>query len=257
MLPAGGRESAGMDQVSDYVELVQSPWGRIFYDLLFSQLGIPRFPRMKILDFGSGLGVTSDYFAAWHDIVAIEPNKEMIESSFKDNPYTQICGGIEKVNGFEDNTFDFIFCHNVFEYIEDKEPIFAELLRVLKQCGTFSLVKHNRSGKVFHSAVFWSDPKKALELVDEHANDRSNYFGTQYIYSNSDVMEWADHCGATIRSMLGMRAFWSLGQDSSVKFTNDWYENMLKLENRAAGMDEYRQVAFYNHILIEKTGSGQ
>ena len=234
-----------MDNVNDYVELVKAPWGRMFYDLLFLQLNIDNSPRMKILDFGSGLGITSNHFANWHDVTAVEPNKEMIDSSRRENIYTQICGGIEKISGFKDNTFDIVFCHNVFEYIENKEPVFAELIRVLKKGGVLSLVKHNRAGRVFHSAVFWNDPQKALMLVDNNRNDTSNYLGTQYIYSNNDVIEWTNKNNGEIQNILGMRSFWALGQDNSVKFTDDWYRNMLTLENKVSNINEYKQAAFF------------
>ena len=242
-----------MDNVMDYVEFIKAPWGKMFYDLLFLQLNIPQFPRLKILDFGSGLGVTSNHFAQWHEITAVEPNNEMIDNSRKVNQYIQIHGGFEKLAEFKDNTFDIVFCHNVLEYIEDKEPIFAELIRVLKPNGTLSLVKHNRAGRVFHSAVFENDPQKAFALVDDDRNDKSNYLGTQYIYSNDDVTQWACKHDGKIQKVLGMRAFWGLGQDNWVKHTDDWYNTMLMLENKVAEMDDYRHAAFFNHLLIEKT----
>ena len=138
-----------MDSVNDYVDLVKAPWGKMFYDLLFAQLDIPHLPRLKILDLGSGLGVTANHFAAWHDITAIEPNEEMINNRLKENKYEQIQGGVEKIAIHKDVFFDIVFCHNVLEYIEDKEPIVAELLRVLKSDGILSIVKHNRVGRVF------------------------------------------------------------------------------------------------------------
>ena len=242
-----------MNNVSDYVKLVNEPWGRMFYDLLFLQLSIENSPKLKILDFGSGLGVTANHFANWHDVTAVEPDEEMIKNSRTENKYTQICGGIEKITDFEDNIFDMAFCHNVLEYIEDKASIFAELFRVLKKGGALSLVKHNRTGRVFHSAVFGNDPQKALELVNNDANDISNYLGTQYIYSNNDVVDFAAKNGGKVKNIFGMRTFWALGQDNSVKFTDDWYENMLTLENKVSNIDEYKQAAFYNHLIIEKT----
>ena len=176
----------------------------------------------------------------------------MLNNSHKSNRYNQIHGGVEKISEMQGDYFDIVFCHNVFEYIEDKEPIFAELIRMLKQGGTLSLVKHNRRGKVFQSAVFANDPKKALELLDEHANNKDNYLGTQYLYSNNDVEEWASKHGAKLQRILGMRTFWALGQDNSVKFSNEWYRNMLELERKASNMEEYRRVAFFNHLLLKK-----
>jgi len=239
-----------VDNVKDYVELVKAPWGRMFYDLLFAQLNIPQTPRLKILDFGSGLGVTANYFANWHDVTAIEPNTEMIENRYRQNCYTQICGGIEKLSEFKDGSFHFVFCHNVLEYIEEKEPVFAELVRLLASDGILSIVKHNQAGKVFQTAVFKNDPKKALTMLNSHANEKSNYLGTQYLYSNSHASDLVSRSGGKIQKVFGMRNFWALGQDNSIKYSGDWYQNMLTLECEVADMDEYKQTAFYNHLLI-------
>ena len=241
-----------MDNIKDYVELVKEPWGRMFYDLLFKQLDIPQSPKLNILDFGSGLCVTTNHFAAWHDVTAIEPNEEMIVNRYKENKYTQIQGGIEELSSFANNSFDIVFCHNVLEYVENKEPIISELLRVLKSGGLLSIVKHNRVGRVFAMAVFGNDPKKALALLDSNANDRSNYLGTQYIYSNDYITAIANKYGGVSRNIIGLRAFYALGQDDTVKYTNEWYENMLMLESVVASVDEFKNAAFFNHVFIEK-----
>ena len=68
--------------------------------------------------------------------------------------------------------------NNVLEYIEDKEPIIAEFMRVLEPGGILSVVKHNRVGRVIGTAVFKNDPKKALMLLDASANDKHIYLGT-------------------------------------------------------------------------------
>lgn len=116
-----------MDSVKDYVEFIKAPWGKMFYDMLFLQLNIPEEPRLKILDYGSGLGVTSDYYAKWHNVTAIEPNEEMIQNSFRVNCYTQISGSFEKLIELQDSSYDLVLCHNVLEYIDDKAPIIRNL----------------------------------------------------------------------------------------------------------------------------------
>ena len=170
----------------------------------------------------------------------------MIDSSFGENEYKQIHGGGEKITEFENKSFDMIFCHNVLEYIENKEPIIAELLRVLKPSGILSIVKHNRVGRVWGTAVFKNDPKKALVLLDENANDNHIYLGTQYIYSNDYISALAEENGGKVKAIYGMRAFYALGQDNSVKYTAEWYVNMLALENAVASIDDYKNAAFHN-----------
>ena len=241
-----------MDSINDYIELVKAPWGRMFYDLLFMQLNIPQSSKLNILDFGSGLGVTANHFAAWHYVTAVEPSEEMISNSFTENKYRQIHGGIDKLAEFEDKTFDVIFCHNVLEYIENKEPIIREQMRVLKPAGVLSIVKHNRVGRVFGTAVFKNDPQKALSLLDSNANDKSNYLGTQYIYTNEDISSLVVTYGGKVNKVFGMRTFYALGQDNSVRYTDEWYQHMLVLENSVASITEYENAAYYNHLIIMK-----
>ena len=243
-----------MDKASYYLEHVSTPWGRMLYDILYGQLNIPQSPKLKILDFGSGLGVTASYFAAWHDVTAVEPSEEMIGSRFRENEYRQVQGGIEKLAEFGDKSFDIIFCHNVLEYIEHKEPIIAEHMRVLKPGGVLSIVKHNRAGRVFGTAVFKNDPQKALSLLEPNANDKNDYLGTQYIYSNEYISALADKYGGKVEEIFGMRTFYALGQDNSIKYTDEWYRNMLALENAVACIDEYRNAAFLNHLIIKRCG---
>ena len=241
-----------MDKGQYYLEHVKVPWGKMFYDMLFEQLTIPQSPKLNILDFGSGLGVTANHFAAWHNVTAVEPSEEMIANSFRENEYRQIQGGIEKLMEFEDESFDIIFCHNVLEYIEHKEPIIAEQLRVLKPCGVLSIVKHNRVGRVFGTAVAKSNPKKALSLLDATANDKNDYLGMQYIFSNEYISSLAEKYNGNVKEIFGMRAFYALGQDNSIKYTDEWYQDMLTLEHAVASIDEYRNAAFFNHLLIKK-----
>ncbi len=60
--------------------------------------------------------------------------------------------------------------------------------------------------------------------------------------------------GGKIDSIYGMRMFWALGQDNSIKCTDDWYQSMLILESKAATIDEYQHATFFNHLLIKKIG---
>ena len=48
--------------IKDYRNMVDQPWGRMFYELIFRQLNIPSDKRLKILDFGAGFCITADHF---------------------------------------------------------------------------------------------------------------------------------------------------------------------------------------------------
>lgn len=63
--------------ISDYRNLIEQPWGKMFYDLIFSQLNLTDKIKLNILDFGAGFCVTANYYAANHNVIAVEPSSDM------------------------------------------------------------------------------------------------------------------------------------------------------------------------------------
>lgn len=52
------------------------PWECLMKRIVWKQLGEIR--DKKILDFGSGIGITANYLAEHNDVTAIEPDKDSI-----------------------------------------------------------------------------------------------------------------------------------------------------------------------------------
>ena len=65
-------------------------WERLFKKIIWEQIGDIR--GKKILDFGSGEGITADHFAGYNEVTAIEPDEDMLAGAWKDHAYTQIVG---------------------------------------------------------------------------------------------------------------------------------------------------------------------
>ena len=126
------------NQIQNYRNVVDQPWGRMFYDLIYNQLNLPNEKRLKILDFGAGFCLTADHYAEHHDVTAAEPNKEMVSLRVRSNNYTLIPKGTEFLSAVADNTYDVVICHNVLEYVDDIDYILIQLERVLKPCGILS-----------------------------------------------------------------------------------------------------------------------
>ena len=106
------------------------PWEYLMKRIVWKQLGDIR--DKKILDFGSGIGITANYLAEHNDVTAIEPDGDSIKIRWIDNQYTQIAGSTDELRKFENETFDMIICHNVLEYAEDREDIIKEFARSLQ-----------------------------------------------------------------------------------------------------------------------------
>ena len=68
-------------------------WERIFKRIVWKQIG--EIEGKRILDFGSGEGITANYFAEKNEVIAIEPSQEMLTNAWKDYQYTQIMGDVK------------------------------------------------------------------------------------------------------------------------------------------------------------------
>lgn len=140
------------------------PWESLMKRIVWRQLG--NIAGKRILDFGSGLGITSDYYAKDNEVIAVEPSIERIQNRWKQNQYLQLCGSTELLRNMESESFDVILCHNVFEYAVGRAEILQEFSRLLKPEGFLSLVKHNRPGRVMQMVVLLNDFERANSLLD-------------------------------------------------------------------------------------------
>ena len=222
-------------------------WERLFKKIVWKQLG--DMEGKKILDFGSGEGITANHFAEKNDVTAIEPSKEMLSNAWKDYEYTQIVGDVNALSAFKNETFDMIICHNVLEYIDDKAAVVKALARVLKKDGIISIVKHNRAGRVMQMAVLLDDFEKANEILDGKDSTASK-FGTIRYYEDNDITKWEPQI--TVSDIWGIRTFWDLQQNQQKHGDEAWQEKMLQLELRVSQMQEYKNIAFFHHLLLKK-----
>lgn len=235
--------------IKEYRKMVEQPWGRMFYELIYKQLNIPDDKRIRILDFGAGFCITANHYARNHDVIAVEPNEEMYSLRIEKNDYTLIRQGLDYLKTVPDNSVDVVICHNVLEYTEDNEEILKQLVRILKPKGILSVIKHNLLGRVLGSAVLGDNPKAALDLLNDVAED--SMFGNRSVYSNESLIDALSE-NMVLICLYGIRAFFGLSSNNEIKFTDEWYRTMLELEIRAGTMDEFRKIAFFNHLIFKK-----
>lgn len=229
-------------------EITELPaWERLFKRIIWRQMG--EIEGKRILDFGSGEGITANHFADKNEVVAVEPSEEMLKNAWKDYQYTQIIGDVNALSTFADEFFDIIICHNVLEYIDDKANVIKALTRVLKTGGILSVVKHNRPGRVMQMMVLLDDFDKANALLDGK-NSTASKFGDIRYYEDNDIIVWEP--GLDIINVFGIRTFWDLQQNQQKHGDEDWQKKMVQLESRVAQIPEYRDIAFFHHLLLKK-----
>lgn len=223
------------------------PWECLMKQIVWKQLG--DICDKKILDFGSGIGVTANHLAEHNEVTAIEPDEESAVMRWADNRYTQIIGSNDELHKFADETFDMIICHNVLEYAQDRKNIVKEFARILRKNGKISIVKHNRAGRVMQMVVLLNDFEHAHSLLDENDGMASKY-GTIRYYEDLDIEKWCPELMVT--KTLGMRTFWDMQQNQDIHKDADWQEKMIEIEMRVSDIDEYKNIAFFHHLMIEK-----
>lgn len=213
-------------------------WDKLLKRILGSQLG--EIKGKRILDFGSGLGITANHYAKENQVIAIEPSAERVNDRCKENVYEQIVGSLNELRQLEAESFDLIFCHNVLEYASEREEIVREFYRLLKPNGMLSVVKHNRPGRVMQMAVLLNDFTSANNLLDGKDGVTSK-FGVIHYYEDSDITKWCKDFSC--EKVYGIRVFWDLQQNQEIQETPEWQERMIQLEMRVSEIEEFRAIA--------------
>ena len=235
-----------VENIQGYLEYVHAPWGKLFYKLAWHNI---ECKGKSILDFGSGFGITADHFAEYNNVIAVEPNKEMLKHRFADNHYEQINGGIEALKDMPSQSFDVIICHNVMEYLNNREELLFEFNRLLKTDGFISVIKHNRAGKIMQKAVFEYNIDEALKLL-ENGNTESVNFGTINEYDDNELEKYCKGM-FKIHKIYGLRIFYAL-QRNELKTGDEWFSDMYALECRAEEIPEFRDIAFFHHVILRQ-----
>jgi len=232
--------------IQQYKQMLEQPWGKIQYEITFAQL--EHIKGKKILDFGSGFGLVSHFLAQNNEVLAIEPQEEML-FAYSNQGYKKVLGSLEQVEKFESESFDIVLCHNVLEYIDENCRVnyLSELKRVLKRDGKLSLIKHNQVGKIMQSVVFSNDVDQALDLLNGN-EFKSVSFSQGTTYTIDELLEMSK---MKLENYQAIRTFYSL-QMNEVKTKDNWLEKMTEMELAVCDLYPYKDISFLQHIWLVK-----
>lgn len=99
-------------------------------------------------------------------------------------------------------------------------------------------------------AVLLDDFEKANALLDGE-NSTASKFGAIRYYEDEDILKWEP--GITIFEVFGIRTFGDLQQNQEKHGNEDWQDKMMQLEMRVTQIPEYRDIAFFHHLLLKKS----
>jgi len=232
--------------IQQYKQMLEQPWGKIQYEITFAQL--EHIKGKKILDFGSGFGLVSQFLAKNNEVVAIEPQQEML-FAYSNNSYEKILSSLEQVKKFESESFDIVLCHNVLEYIDENCRVnyLSELKRVLKRDGKLSIIKHNQVGKIMQAVVFSNDVDQALDLLNGN-EFKSVSFSQGTTYTIDELLQMSK---MKLENYQAIRTFYSL-QMNEVKMKDNWLEKMTEIELAVCDLYPYKDISFLQHVWLVK-----
>ena len=143
---------------------------------------------------------------------------------------------------------EFLYRRKV-EYLNDRKELLLEFNRLLEKNGFISIIKHNRAGKIMQKAVFEYDIDEAWKLL-ENGDVESANFGTIKEYDDYELEEYCRDM-LKIHKVYGLRIFYAL-QRNELKTEEEWLSNMYALECRAEEVPEFRDIAFFHHIILRQ-----
>ena len=98
-------------------------------------------------------------------------------------------------------------------------------------------------------AVLLDDFEKANALLDGE-NSTASKFGAIRYYEDEDVIKWVPEL--TVSEVFGIRTFWDLQQNQEKHGDEEWQRKMHQLEMRVSQIPEYREIAFFHHLILKK-----
>ncbi len=233
--------------MQSYFDYTVSPLGDLFYLTLWNQL--QNIKNKSILEFGSGFGFTANFLAENNKLTAIEYDETMLAMNEKKQDYSLIHGGLEVLQQMQSNSFDVVVCHLVLEFVENPKDFLQELIRVVKEDGIISIVRHNRAGRIIQSIVQDYDLAETKRLLQGEAS-LSNAFGDIKYYENEDVLNWAENT-LFIEEIHAIRTLASL-HNAQVQNSENWVDNMLEIELELQKNPDFIKISYFNHLILKK-----
>ncbi|MEO0367289.1 MAG: class I SAM-dependent methyltransferase [Pseudomonadota bacterium] len=112
------------------------------------------FKGQSVLDVGCGLATDLSRFArGGATVTGIDISQTAVDYAKQNFAQRELVADFEKMDGqqldYDDNVFDFVYCHTVLHFTNDPAAMVAEIHRVLKPGGKALLMTINRASWLY------------------------------------------------------------------------------------------------------------
>ncbi|QQD18528.1 methyltransferase [Spongiibacter nanhainus] len=205
-----------------------------------------------VWDAGGGLGQLSALLLEQgHNVILSDISSEMLAQARRDlTDYVdsgqlkiQQCAIQDAVQG---EAFDVVVCHAVLEWVEEPEPVIANLVAALRPGGYMSLMFYNRNALILSNMA----KGNLYKLRDEDFAGHPGGLTPSYPRDPQWVMKAVQSAGLMVAARRGVRLCYDL-MPRAVRAQRS-VEDMLAIDWQYGALEPFWQLGRYVHLLCRK-----
>jgi S-adenosylmethionine-dependent methyltransferase len=261
-------EATQFRDAEKYSKYLSTLSGRLRTDLAWRNLQsfLPDPPaKRRVLDLGGGTGAMSLRLAQkGFEVVLLDSVEEMLEIARTDADALGFSSRIFFRHGdagqlrgiFEPESFDFVVCHNVLEFVPDHRAALRGIAHVMRKDGDCSLLVRNRAGEVLKAAIKSPDLRVAHENLSADSAMDSLYGKPVRMFDQADVIQMLVDADLCVVAEYGVRVF-SDYREAVVEPDAETYRQLLELEFTLGTRPQFAAIARYIQTIARHSGEAQ
>lgn len=161
--------------------------------------------KPPILDLGCGEGVFARIFFGEGKIdVGLDVDEKSARLARKSGAYKKVVTAPGSKIPFEDAFFDTVVSNSVLEHIEDLDPVFNEVYRVLKKNGRFIFIVPDKSASDYFFYAKFLEKIKLKVLANMYIKLKNRLYRYAHLENKRFWEKTACKGGFTIKRVIGI-----------------------------------------------------
>jgi S-adenosylmethionine-dependent methyltransferase len=252
-------DTARFQAAAKYASYLKTVAGKLRSELAWKNLRefLPDsgFPG-RALDLGGGTGFHSVRLAKMGlQVVLVDSSEEMLAVAQKEAEAAGIAGRIgfhhadagQLTELFEPESFEFVVCHNLLEYVEDPGAIVQSVSRVMRKDALVSVLVRNRAGEVLKAAIKSEDWRLARANLAAQTVVDSLFGKPARVFDSADVAYIFAQAGLGAVAEYGVRVFSDYVDSEDLDSEN--YSEILELEFILGAQPKFAAIARYTQLI--------
>jgi S-adenosylmethionine-dependent methyltransferase len=244
-----------------YASYLKTASGRLRSELAWNNLSqfLPDRASARALDLGGGTGIHGIRLAdAGWQVVLVDSSEEMLALAKREADAAGVTDRItfrhadagQLAELFEPESFDFVVCHNVLEYVANPGAVVQSTSRVMKKDARASLLVRNRAGEVLKAAIKSQDCQLAKSNLTAETVVDSLFGEPVRVFDSAEVVHMLAEAGLDVLAERGVRVFSDYVDLQQADAKN--YQKILELEFILGAQPKFAAIARYTQLIARR-----